>query len=111
VTETTATEALSFHVLAEAAPGLLPRLLEPFARRDLIPDAVEATRRGALLEARIALAAVPAGMIHLLSGNLGQVIGVHSVRVAPLPAASILPWPEAAPADERRRAPRLSALP
>jgi hypothetical protein len=67
-------------VLAEASPGLLSRLLEPLAKRDLVPDAVHAWREGEMMRAELALAAMPEGMVHLVAGNLGQVIGV--LRVA-----------------------------
>jgi hypothetical protein len=72
--------AVRFTLCAEAEPGLLPRLLQPFAKRDLIPDGFE-SRRGAdgLLRVEIAMAAMPAEMVHLVEGNLGQVVGVRSV--------------------------------
>jgi hypothetical protein len=78
-----------FVVLAEAAPGLLSRLLEPLAKRDLIPDAVHATRdaQAGTMRAEMLLHAMPAGMVPLVAGNLGQVIGVRSVRTETAPAA------------------------
>lgn len=69
-----------FLVLADAAPGLLSRLLEPFAKRDLTPDCVSARREGEAMRAEIALDAMPEGMVHLVVGNLGQVIGVRFVQ-------------------------------
>jgi len=69
-----------FLVTADAAPGLLPRLLQPLARRDLTPDAVHAVREGEVMHAELLLEAMPAEMVHLVAGNLGQVVGVHSVR-------------------------------
>jgi hypothetical protein len=71
-----------FLVLADASPGLLSRLLEPLARRDLIPDALRATHDPAreAMQAEILLHAMPQGMVHLVAGNLGQVIGVRGVR-------------------------------
>ena len=65
-----------FTVLAEASPGLLARLMQPLAKRDLVPDRVQARREGDTLRVEIALDAMPAGMVHLIAGNLGQVIGV-----------------------------------
>ncbi len=70
-----------FHVLAEASPGLLPRLLQPLAKRDLTPDAFHAIREGALLRVEFTLHAMPAEMLHLVAGNLGQVIGVAAVQM------------------------------
>jgi len=71
-----------FSVLAEATPGLLPRLLQPLAKRDLTPDQLTATREGELLRVELLLAAMPAEMVHLVAGNLGQVVGVVSVQVS-----------------------------
>lgn len=65
-----------FVVLAEASPGLLSRLLQPLAKRDLVPDRVQARREGDAMRVEIALDAMPAGMVHLVAGNLAQVVGV-----------------------------------
>ena len=71
--------AVRFTVLAEADPGLLPRLLQPFAKRDLTPDSFEARKSGASVRIDIAMASMPAEMVHLVVGNLGQVVGVTQV--------------------------------
>ena len=78
-----------FRVLAEASPGLLSRLLEPLAKRDLTPDAVHATRdaQSGMMRTDLVLEAMPAVMVPLVAGNLGQVIGVVEVRTETLPAA------------------------
>ena len=68
--------AARFVVLAEASPGLLSRLLQPLAKRDLVPDRVQARRVGEAMRVEIALDAMPAGMVHLVAGNLAQVVGV-----------------------------------
>lgn len=65
-----------FTVTAEAAPGLLPRLLQPFAKRDLVPDSFEARRSGDSLRVDIHMSAMPAEMVHLVEGNMRQVVGV-----------------------------------
>jgi hypothetical protein len=69
-----------FTVLAEAYPGLLSRVLEPFAKRDLVPDRVRSQREGQYLRTEIALDAMPLEMLHLVAGNLGQIIGVLKVE-------------------------------
>ena len=71
--------AVRFTVLAEAAPGLLPRLLQPFAKRDLTPDTFEATRHGDDVRVEIGMHAMPAEVVHLVEGNLRQVVGVRSL--------------------------------
>ncbi|MCO6419891.1 hypothetical protein JYK14_27570 [Siccirubricoccus sp. KC 17139] len=71
--------AVRFLVTAEASPGLLPRLLQPLAKRDLTADAFHAVREGEMLRAEIRLDAMPAEMVHLVEGNLRQVVGVAGV--------------------------------
>jgi hypothetical protein len=68
-----------FTVDAYAEPGLLPRLLQPFAKRDLTPDHMLACREGEMLRVELGMAAMPAEMVHLVAGNLGQVVGVTRV--------------------------------
>jgi hypothetical protein len=75
--------SVRFLVAAEPSPGLLPRLLNPLAKRDLAADALQAITVGDIMQAVITLHAMPAGMVHLVAGNLGQVVGVLSVRVEP----------------------------
>ena len=64
---------------ADCSPGLLPRLLQPFAKRDLIPDRMWSHRSGDTIHVEIALEAMPDEEIHLVEGNLRQVVGVHQV--------------------------------
>ena len=71
--------AVRFMLDADAAPGLLTRLLQPFARRDLIPDRMWSHRSGEMLHVEIAMAAMPAEVVHLVEGNLRQVVGVRSL--------------------------------
>ena len=71
--------AVRFMLDADASPGLLPRLLQPFARRDLTPDRMWSHRNGDLMHVEIAMAAMPAEMLHLVEGNLRQVVGVQRV--------------------------------
>ena len=71
--------SVRFHLVADASPGLLPRLLQPFARRDLTPDAFECRHLDGTMRVEIAMAAMPAEMVHLVAGNLSQVVGVRSL--------------------------------
>ena len=68
--------AVCFSVQADAEPGLLPRLILPFARRDLMPDSFSAERRGDVVRVDITMERMPAEMVHLVEGNLRQVVGV-----------------------------------
>ncbi len=71
--------AVRFTIIADATTSLLPRLMQPFARRDLIPDSFHATRTGDQYRVEIALAAMPAESVHLVAGNLRQMIDVRTV--------------------------------
>ena len=72
--------AATLHILADASPGLLPRLLEPFARRDVTPDRIHARREAALMRVEIGLDSVAEDALARILGNLGQVIGVRGLR-------------------------------
>ncbi len=71
--------SVRFTVQAEADPGLLPRLLMPFAKRDLTPDSITSARVSGGLRIEIAMASLPAEMVHLIEGNLRQTVGVTLV--------------------------------
>ena len=71
--------AVRFMLDADASPGLLSRLLQPFGRRDLIPDRMWSHRAGDTVHVEIAMQAMPAEVVHLVDGNLRQVIGVRSL--------------------------------
>ena len=69
--------AVRFQVDADASPGLLPRLLQPFARRDLVPDDLHAVHFDGLLRVGIRMDAMPREMVHLVEGNFWQIVGVR----------------------------------
>lgn len=75
------TEAARFMLDAEPDPGLLPRLLAPFARRNLLPDRMWSHRGATVVHVEIALDAAPADCVPLVEGNLRQVVGVHCVTL------------------------------
>ena len=72
-----------FDLRAEPSPGLLPRLLQPFAKRDVTPDLFQARRLGEEMDITITCHELEPGMAALIAGNLGQVIGVSRVLVTP----------------------------
>jgi hypothetical protein len=72
-----------FDLRAEPSPGLLPRLLQPFAKRDVTPDLFQARRAGEEMDITITCFDLESGMAALIAGNLGQVIGVSRVVVTP----------------------------
>ena len=73
--------SVRFLLDAESSPGLLSRLLQPYARRDLTPDRMWSHRNGAVMHVEIALEAMPEQMVHLVEGNLWQVVGVQQVSL------------------------------
>jgi hypothetical protein len=75
-----------FMLDADAASGLLPRVVQTLARRDLIPDRISSERDGHTLRVEIAIDAMPCDMVHLVEGNLCQVVGVRNVARIPPPA-------------------------
>ncbi len=71
--------SVRFLLDADSCAGLLSRLLQPFAKRDLIPERMWSHRNGETMHVEIAVEAMPAEVAHLVEGNLRQVIGVRSV--------------------------------
>jgi acetolactate synthase regulatory subunit len=74
-------EAVRFMLDADPDPGLLNRLLIPFARRGLLPERMWSHRGAEAVHVEIALDAAPADAIHLIEGNLRQVVGVRHVTL------------------------------
>ena len=75
----TAQVAVRFMLDADPSPGLLPRLLQPFAKRDLIPDRMWSHRAGGTVHVEIAMEAMPDEVVQMVEGNLRQVVGVRCI--------------------------------
>ena len=73
--------SVRFELLADAEPGLAVRALNTFARRNLVPDMVRMQRRGAAMLIEIRADAMPSEMLHLVEGNLRQIVGVQRLVV------------------------------
>ena len=71
--------SVRFMVDADASPGLLSRLLQPFAKRDITPDRMWSHRNAETMHIEFAVHALPAEYAHMIEGNLRQVIGVQNV--------------------------------
>jgi hypothetical protein len=72
-------QSVRFLLDTDCSPGLLPRLLQPYAKRDLVPDRMWSHRSGDTMHVEIAMEAMPTEVVHLVEGNLRQVVGVRSV--------------------------------
>jgi hypothetical protein len=71
--------AIRFLLEADISPGLLPRLLQPFAKRDLVPSRLASYCTGTTMYVEIRILAMPIEMTHLIEGNLQQIVGVRRV--------------------------------
>lgn len=80
--------AVRYSLTAEPSPGLLSRVVQPFARRDLIPDHMSAHRTRRAMHIEIVMASMPASMVHLVEGNLAQIVGVTRIEAARLACAA-----------------------
>ena len=72
--------AVRYLVRAEPSPGLLPRLLQPLAKRDVTPERFRAAREGEAMRVEIA-AVLPEAVVELVAGNIRSVIGVTRIEV------------------------------
>lgn len=75
----TAPVTVRFHLDADPSPGLLPRLMQPFARRHLVPDTVQVRRDGPIMHVEIALTGISVRDARLIRGNLTQIVGVRRI--------------------------------
>jgi hypothetical protein len=68
-----------FHVVGMADANLLPRLLEPFCLRDVVPEHVSAERQGDEMRVTIAVRRDACPEWEAVSRKLGQIFVVRSV--------------------------------
>jgi acetolactate synthase small subunit len=79
--ETESTTAC-FTVTARAAPGVLPRVLEYFAKRGLVPDHFDARRNGVHLTIDIQMRDMEQDLAHYIGRCLNEIIEVERVLVS-----------------------------
>jgi hypothetical protein len=72
-------QAVRFLLDTDPEPGLLPRLLEPFAKRGLLPHRMWSHADPHVMHVEVALEAAPPEAVSLIEGNLGQVVGVRRI--------------------------------
>lgn len=71
--------SVRYMVDADASPGLLSRLLQPFAKRDVTLDRMWSHHNAGTMHVEFAVHELPVEYAHLIEGNLRQVVGVQSV--------------------------------
>ncbi len=75
-------EVHCFALMAQAAPGVMPRVMEPFAKRGLVPTRWHATVCGGKsseLSIDIQISGVDVDMAELIAAQLRQIVGVSTV--------------------------------
>ncbi|WP_019014900.1 hypothetical protein [Elioraea tepidiphila] len=71
-----------FTVLADAEPGLLPRLIEPLAKRGLVPRRLEVVAEDATMRLSLSVE-LDGGAASLLGASLRAIVGVRTVLAEP----------------------------
>jgi len=78
---------LRYRMTADADPGLLSRVLQVFAKRNLVPNAVRAERRSDgmpngddILSVELLVPAMPAAKAMHIAACLGETVGVRAVH-------------------------------
>ena len=78
----TQTEIHCFALMAEASPGMMPRVMEPFAKRGLVPMRLHATlcgRQTNELSIDVQICDIDADQADLIAAQLRQIFGVSTV--------------------------------
>ncbi len=75
-----------FTLTADASPGLLPRVLNPFAKRDVMTDAVTAERRGDACHVTVACHGLDPVDARLIRADLLRLVGLRTLDVMAEPA-------------------------
>jgi hypothetical protein len=72
-----------FAISARAEPAVMPRVLEPFAKRGLVPTRWHAVcGAGDELTIDLQVAGLDPGLVELIAASLRQIVGVESVLTA-----------------------------
>lgn len=74
--------AACFTVNAAASPGVLPRLVEPFAKRGLVPGELHSRRHGDTLAVEIRIDGMTAELAEYLAACLRQIYLVDRVLLS-----------------------------
>jgi hypothetical protein len=80
-----------FAIRAAAEAGILSRLIEPFAKRNLVPSSVHARLSGALrdtLSVDLQIDGLEPGMAEIIAETIRQMVSVERVLLAPVLASA-----------------------
>jgi len=75
-------EVHCFALMAQASPGVMPRVMEPFAKRGLVPTRWHATvcgRSAGELSIDVQISDIDSDMAELIAAQLRQIVGVATV--------------------------------
>ncbi len=76
------TKVHCFALMAQALPGVMPRVMEPFAKRGLVPARWHAAlcgRTSSELSIDVQIADIDADMVEVIAAQLRQIVGVSTV--------------------------------
>jgi acetolactate synthase small subunit len=76
-----------YAVRALADPGSLPRLLEPFAKRGLVPSAMHVRSTGVISLVDLQVEGLDRATAELIAETLRQIVTVERVLLSPLAAS------------------------
>ena len=77
---TTTHPTACFAISARAEPAVMPRVLEPFAKRGLVPSRWHAVcGAGDELTIDLQVAGIDPALVELIAASLRQIVGVESV--------------------------------
>jgi acetolactate synthase small subunit len=71
-----------FTVQARAEPGVMPRVMELFAKRGLVPGFWHSAMSGNALSIEIRLAGIERGTVDYIARCMRQIVGVDTVLTA-----------------------------
>lgn len=71
--------AVSFSLQARAEPGIMPRVVELFAKRGLVPHRWHSTVSGAILTIDLQIAGIGRDLAEYIARCMRQIVGVETV--------------------------------
>ena len=79
--------AVSFSLQARAEPGIMPRVVELFAKRGLVPHRWHSTVSGAMLTIDLQIAGIGRDLAEYIARCMRQIVGVETVLTSEILSA------------------------